>query len=99
MPLKGKGTYTLSKTLLEEAMIVREQHTPLQEIGGAFRERLVITQNAFSLFARIRCYSLFIAGFAVYVAVTCCSLVDQVILAKSTRQRDLQSSFRSSLLA
>jgi hypothetical protein len=67
-----------AKSLFEEAMIVREQHTPLQELGGAIHEQRVTAQKAFSLFAMIRWCSHFIAGFAVIVAVLSCSLEDQV---------------------
>jgi hypothetical protein len=51
----------------------------VQEIGGALRERLISAQKASSLFARIRCCTLFFAGFAVNVAVFGFTLVDPLI--------------------
>jgi hypothetical protein len=48
-------------------MLVREQHTPLQAIGTAFRERLMNAQKASFLFVKIRWCSLFFVGFAVMI--------------------------------
>jgi hypothetical protein len=55
----------------KEAVIVREQHTLAQGIGGAFRDRLIAAQKAPFLFARFRWCSLFVVGFAVNLAVLC----------------------------
>jgi hypothetical protein len=51
-------------------MIVREQHISLQEIGGAFRERLVTAQKASIFFDGINRCSRFIVGFAGSVGVS-----------------------------
>jgi len=43
--LKGRGKQTEPTSLILQKIMVREQHTPLQEIGGAFRERLVTAKK------------------------------------------------------
>jgi hypothetical protein len=58
-----------AKSLFEETIIVREQHTRVQGRDRAFREELDPARKAFSLSAKIRRCSLFIVGFAVIVAV------------------------------